>query len=50
MYRLLILSVGVVLFIYYVHVITYLFGLCKRFEDKEISLKSLIPFYYWFNL
>lgn len=50
MYRLLILSVGVVLFIYYAHVIAYLFGLCKGFEGRDISLKSLIPFYYWFNL
>lgn len=50
MYRLLIFSVGIMLFIYYAHVIAYLFGLCKGFEGKDISLKSLIPFYYWFNL
>lgn len=51
MYRLIIMSVGLLLFVYYMHVIAYLFGLLDiKTKKKKTFFKSLIPFYCWFNL
>lgn len=52
MYRLIIMSVGLLLFLYYVHVIAFLFGIIKNIgKNKDVSLlKCIVPFYYWINL
>lgn len=52
MYRLIIMSVGLLLFLYYAHVIAFLFGLVKIIgKNQSVSFwKCIVPFYYWFNL
>ena len=52
MYRLIIVSVGFLLFLYYAHVIAFLFGIVKSIgSNKKVTLwKCLVPFYFWINL
>lgn len=52
MYRLIIMSVGLLLFLYYTHVIAFLFGIVNNIgSNKKVTLwKCLVPFYFWINL
>lgn len=52
MYRLIIMSVGLLLFLYYAHVIAFLFGIVQSIgKNVDVSLwKCMVPFYYWINL
>lgn len=52
MYRLIIMSAGILMFLYYAHVIAFLFGLVKSIgKSTDISfLKCIVPFYYWIKL
>lgn len=52
MYRLIIMSAGILMFLYYAHVIAFLFGIVRSIgKNKDTSfLKCIVPFYYWINL
>lgn len=51
MYRLIIMLVGLLLFLYYAHVIAFLFGVVKSIgKNQDLSFfKCITPFYYWIN-